>query len=68
MVNFVVNEDGSISDVKVVRGIGRGCDEEAMRVVKMMPKWKPGRQKGEPVKVSYTLPISFRLSIEVNAK
>jgi protein TonB len=60
-VNFVVNEDGSISDVKVVRGIGGGCDEEAKRVVSMMPKWKPGKQNGKPVKCYFTQPISFRL-------
>ncbi|MDR2906516.1 MAG: energy transducer TonB, partial [Bacteroidales bacterium] len=50
-VNFIIEKDGSISDVKVVNGIGGGCDEEAIRVVKMMPKWKPGRQRGKPVRV-----------------
>jgi protein TonB len=61
IVNFVVSEDGGISDVKVVRGIGAGCDEEAKRVVREMPKWKPGKQNGKAVKVSYTLPILFKL-------
>ncbi len=61
IVRFVVNESGEISDVQVQRGIGGGCDEEAVRVVKGMPKWKPGRQNGRPVKVYFTLPITFRL-------
>jgi protein TonB len=60
-VQFVVEKDGSISDVKVLRGIGGGCDEEAMRVVKSMPKWKPGKQRGQPVRVYFTLPIEFKL-------
>jgi protein TonB len=61
MVRFVVNEDGSISDVEVLRGIGGGCDEEAKRVVAGMPKWKPGKQEGKAVKVYFMLPISFKL-------
>jgi len=61
IVRFVVNETGNISDVQVQRGIGGGCDEEAVRVVKGMPKWKPGKQNGRPVKVYFTLPITFRL-------
>ncbi len=60
-VQFVVEKDGSISDVKVVRGIGGGCDEEAVRVVKSMPKWKPGKQRGMPVRVYFTLPIELKL-------
>jgi protein TonB len=60
-VEFVVEKDGSISDVKVLRGIGGGCDEEAVRVVKSMPKWKPGKQRGQPVRVYYTLPIDFKI-------
>lgn len=60
-VNFVVGPQGNISDVKVLRGIGGGCDEEAVRVVKNMPNWKPGKQRGKPVKVSYNLPIRFSL-------
>ncbi len=60
-VNFVVEPDGSISNVKVLRGIGGGCDEEAMRVVKNMPTWKPGKQRGKSVRVSYNLPIKFTL-------
>ncbi len=60
-VNFVVDTDGSISDVKVLKGVGGGCDEEAVRVVKSMPKWQPGRHRGKVVKVSYTLPFDFKL-------
>jgi periplasmic protein TonB len=60
-ISFVVNTDGSIVDAKVVRGIKGGCDEEALRVVRMMPKWKPGKQQGRAVRVLYNLPINFRL-------
>ena len=60
-VSFVVEKDGSIGEVKVLRGIGGGCDEEAVRVIKGMPKWKPGMQKGKPVRVSYQIPIYFKL-------
>ena len=60
-VSFVVEKDGSIGEVKVLRGIGGGCDEEAVRVIKEMPKWKPGMQKGKPVRVSYQIPIYFKL-------
>ena len=60
-VNFVVEPDGSVSNVSVLRGIGGGCDEEAIRVVKNMPKWKPGKQRGKAVRVSYMLPVNFKL-------
>ena len=60
-VSFVIEKDGSVSNVKVLRGIGGGCDEEAVRVIKGMPKWKPGIQKGKPVRVSYMMPINFKL-------
>jgi len=60
-VKFVVNEEGNVSDVQVVKGIGGGCDEEAVRVVKKMPSWKAGKQNGRAVKVWYTLPITFKL-------
>lgn len=60
-VSFVVNTDGSIQDVSVLKGLGFGTDEEAVRVVKSMPKWKPGKQSGRPVRVKYNLPISFQL-------
>lgn len=61
-VTFVIEKDGEVTNVKVLRGIGGGCDEEAVRVVKNMPKWKPGEQKGEPVRVQFNVPIKFALS------
>jgi len=60
-IRFVVSEDGSISDITVLRGIGGGCDEEAKRVIAAMPKWKPGKQNGKAVKVYFTQPITFSL-------
>ena len=60
-VTFVVERDGSISNVKVRRGIGFGCDEEAIRVIQSMPKWIPGRQRGETVRCSYIIPILFKM-------
>lgn len=58
-IQFVVEKDGSLTDVKVVKGIGAGCDEEAVRVVSGAPKWKPGRQRGVPVRVHKVMPIRF---------
>ena len=60
-INFVVEKDGSITEVKLLRGIGEGCDEEALRVVMKMPKWHPGSQQGRTVRVSYNLPVRFTL-------
>lgn len=60
-VGFVVEPDGSVSHVEVLRGIGGGCDEEAIRVVKNMPLWKPGKQRNIPVRVRFTLPVKFTL-------
>ncbi|KXX67927.1 energy transducer TonB [Flammeovirga sp. SJP92] len=60
-VEFVIEKDGSLSNLKVVRGIGAGCDEEAIRILKMCPKWSPGEQRGRPVRQKMVLPISFRL-------
>ncbi|HAA21079.1 MAG TPA: energy transducer TonB [Cytophagales bacterium] len=60
-VQFVVDQSGNITDVVAVRGIGAGCDEEAVRVVKGMPKWTPGRQRGRAVKVKMIVPITFKL-------
>lgn len=62
IVQFVVERDGSLTDIKVLRGIGDGCDEEAVRVLKASPHWSPGIQNGRPVRCSYTVPISFTLS------
>jgi len=64
IVSFVCEKDGSLTDVKVARGIGDGCDEEAVRVIKASPHWKPGIQNGRPVRVAYSVPINFTLSEE----
>ena len=61
-VGFVVEPDGSVSNVKILRGIGGGCDEEAMRVIKSLAKWKPGKQRGKAVRVSYQIPVVFKLA------
>lgn len=61
VVSFVVEPDGAISDVRVVRGVHPDLDEEAVRAVNAMPKWIPGEQDGKPVRVRYTLPVSFKL-------
>lgn len=61
-VQFIVNEDGNISDVEVQKGLGFGLDEEAIRCIKILPKWKPGFQDGVPVKVIYNMPIRFSLN------
>jgi periplasmic protein TonB len=60
-VTFVVERDGSVTDVRVLRGIGGGCDEEAIRVVQNMPRWTPGKQRGKSVRVQYNLPVKFTL-------
>ena len=61
IVQFVVNRDGSIVEPKVVRGVDPELDAEALRLISIMPKWKPGKQKGEAVRVKYTIPVMFRL-------
>lgn len=61
-VSFVIDQFGNVNDVKILRGIGGGCDDEALRVVKKMPRWNPGKQGGRPVKVQFNLPIEFKLS------
>ncbi len=60
-VTFVVDKDGKVKDAKVLRGIGGGCDDEALRVVRSMPQWKAGRQNGRSVMVQYNLPVVFNL-------
>lgn len=62
ILSFIVERDGKLSDVKVARGIGDGCDEEAVRVIKLSPAWKPGTQNGHTVRVAYSVPINFALS------
>ena len=61
-VSFVVGKDGALTDVQVLKGIGAGCDEEAIRVLSSAPKWKPGKQRGRPVRVRMQLPIIFKLN------
>lgn len=61
LVSFVVNKDGSIVDPEVIKSVDAALDKEAMRVIKAMPKWNPGKQRGKPVRVKYTVPVLFRL-------
>ena len=61
-IGMVIEKDGSVSNVKVLRGISQECDAEAVRVISSLPKWKPGKMKGEPVQVSYQIPINFKLA------
>ncbi len=61
-VSFVVDSRGKVQEAKIMRGIGGGCDEEALRVIKMMPGWNPGKQAGKPVRVQFTMPIRFTLN------
>ncbi len=61
IVSFVIEKDGTVSDAKVVRKLHPAFDAEALRVVKLMPKWEPGRQEGKPVRVQFNLPINFNL-------
>lgn len=65
-VTFIVEKDGQVSSVKLLRDIGGGCGEEAIRVVKSMPKWKPGTQRGNPVRFRFNLPVSFMLGKDAN--
>jgi periplasmic protein TonB len=60
-VSFVVSKDGSIREVQLKRGIGGGCSEEAIRVIKLMPNWNPGKQNGKAVAVTFTMPVKFEL-------
>ncbi|MBL7717857.1 MAG: energy transducer TonB [Flavipsychrobacter sp.] len=62
VIRFVVNEDGSISQAIAIKKLGAGCEEEALRVVNNMPRWKPGKQNGKAVKTYYTLPVQFKLN------
>lgn len=62
VISFVVQADGTVGDAKIVKDIGAGCGKEALRVVSLMPRWKPGEANGEPVRVRYTLPVRFKLT------
>ncbi|NMD00437.1 MAG: energy transducer TonB [Bacteroidales bacterium] len=61
-VQFVIGKEGKVTDVQVVRGVDPSLDKEAVRIIQSMPAWKPGKQRGKPVKVSFQLPINFKLS------
>ena len=62
VVSFIVEKDGSLTDVKVIKSVDPAFDKEAVRVVKSMPKWEPGMYRGKPARVKYCIPISFRLA------
>jgi TonB family protein len=64
MVSFVVNTDGTVSDIEILQGIGGGCDEEAIRIVKESPKWEPGIVRGKAVRTRMRLPLNFKLEGE----
>jgi periplasmic protein TonB len=61
-ISVVVKKDGSLDDIKIVKGLSGGCSDEALRVVKNMPHWKPGKQNGKEVDVRVKIPVKFRLS------
>jgi len=67
-VSFVVETDGSISNPRILRDIGGGCGKEAVRVVKMMPKWTPGKQDGKPVRVQFNLPVAFNIMEDMKVR
>jgi protein TonB len=62
ILTFVVQTDGTISDIKILRDIAGGCGDEAVRVIKLMPKWAPGNNNGVPVNTQFVLPVDFELS------
>lgn len=62
MVQFVVTENGDIADIKVIKPLGAGCDEEAVRVIQLMPKWNPGLLRDKPIKVRFTMPVTFNFN------
>jgi protein TonB len=64
IVSFIVNEDGSLSNIYVAKGVSSGIDAEAIRVVKLLPRLKPGKQDGIPVRVQFMLPIDFKLALQ----
>lgn len=61
-INFVVSKDSTLNGIKILRGLSSDCDREALRIVQKMPKWNPGMQRGQPVNVSFNLPIKFVLN------
>jgi protein TonB len=61
IAQFLIDKDGSIKDVKIVRGVHPSLDKESIRVIESMPRWTPGKVKGEPVKTKFTLPVAFKI-------
>ncbi|MEN8251726.1 MAG: energy transducer TonB [Bacteroidota bacterium] len=61
-IGFVVNEKGEIVEAEIIKGIGAGCDEEALRIMSLLPAWTPGKQRGKPVRVRMVLPLTFKLN------
>ncbi len=64
LVKFIVEKDGSVSNAEVIRSVSKELDKKALRVIRNMPKWKPGTLKGKPVRCSFTVPVTFRISEE----
>lgn len=62
MASFIVEKDGSVSNVEIIKGLGYGCDEEVKRLLTMMPKWKPGKKDGKFVRVKLNIPVEFKLN------
>ncbi len=62
ILSFIVEKDGSIGEVKILKDIGYGCGDEAVRIIKSMPKWKPAKQRGKAVRQQFTLPVIFELT------
>ncbi|MDD2575909.1 MAG: energy transducer TonB [Bacteroidales bacterium] len=62
IISFIVEKNGTLSDIRTIKDIGEGCGDEGLRIVKLMPKWKPAKQKGQPVRQQFLLPISFVLT------
>ena len=62
IVNFIINEDGSVSDVRIAQGVDPDLDKEALRIISKMPKWKPAKQNGKPVRCAFNLPLRFKLN------
>src|SRR5690606_36028861 len=61
VIQFIIDRKGNVTNVELLKGIGGGCDQEALRVVKKMPAWSPGKQQGRVVSVKFTLPVMFKL-------
>ncbi|MBA4055045.1 MAG: hypothetical protein C0490_10060 [Marivirga sp.] len=61
-VSFVIDKEGVLSDIQVIKGISAECDKEALRVIKLMPPWKPGKQNGKAVRCRFVLPVKFKLA------